>query len=149
MRSAAWISLLRQLPQRYHEKLVLVSAAGQEIMMSSIFRIEDEYLILRGRMAGSTDAGTFVFIPFDQISYIGFREEIKEAEMAEVFGAPREPVALAPTAQAPLPEQPPPPEPAPAAPAAPAAPPTPAAAPAPVPGKAALLERLRRGKPQG
>jgi hypothetical protein len=144
MRSSFWISLLRRLPEQYHAKLILIFASGHEINLSSIFRMEEDYMIIRGRLAGSTDAGTFVFVPFDQIVYIGFREEIKEAEMEKIWGeAPPAPVAAAPPAEAPVPESRPTPEPTPMPAASPAAA---AAGAAPVPGKATLLERLRRGR---
>lgn len=148
MRSNSWISLLRHVPEEYHAKLLLVCSSGHEIMLTSIFRMEEDYMIIRGRLAGSTDAGTFVFLPFDQLVYIGFREEIKEAEMEKIWGeappAAAVQAAAAPAAEAPAPPTKPPPAPEPAP--MPAAAPT--ATPSPVPGKATLLERLRKGRPQ-
>ena len=148
MRSSYWISLLRTLPEHYHAKLLLVSASGHEINIGSIFRMEEDYMILRGRLAGSTDAGTFVFMPYSQINYISFREEIKEVEMAKVFGESGQPITAPPPAAAAAPPPPPPevptPEPAPTA-----APIAPAPATGPLPGKAALLERLRRSRGPG
>lgn len=146
MRGSSWISLLRHLPVEYHAKLILIFSSGHEVNLASVFRMEEEYMIIRGRLAGSTDAGTFVFVPFDQITYIGFREEIKEAEMEKIWGeappAPATPVAAAPPPlEAPAPEPRPTPEPTSPPAAAPAA-----ASAAPVPGKATLLERLRRGR---
>jgi hypothetical protein len=151
MRNEAWISLLQQLPPEYQAKLVLVCASGHEINLQSVFRFDADFLIFRGRLAGTTEAGTFVFLPYDQIVYIGFREEIKENQLQEILGAPSEAPAAAST-----PEAEPPPRPAPAP--RPAAAPEPAPAPVsmpttagapPLPGKAALLERLRRSRAQG
>src|SRR5438552_16479912 len=85
MRSNFWVSVLQLLPEQYHGKLLWVCSSGHEINLTSIFRMEEDYMIIRGRLAGSTDAGTFVFLPFDQLVYIGFREEIKETEMQNIW----------------------------------------------------------------
>ncbi len=150
MRSSSWISLLRQLPAQYHEKLVLVCSSGHEINLTSVFRMEEEYMIIRGRLAGTTDAGTFVFVPYDQVVYIGFREEIKEVEMQKVWGEAPPLPAAGPRVEAPVEAPAPPPRPAlePTPPPTPMPTAAPLGAPAAVPGKATLLERLRKGRPQ-
>src|SRR5438552_14269741 len=107
MRSNFWVSVLQLLPEQYHAKLLLVCSSGHEVNIGSIFRMEEDYMIIRGRLAGSTDAGTFVFIPYAQINYIGFREEIKEVEMIKVFGEAGAPAAAPPPVAA-APAAPPP-----------------------------------------
>jgi hypothetical protein len=170
MRGAAWISLLRIIPQEMHAKLMVVMSSGNEINIYDIVRIEQEFAVVRGRLAGTTDEPTVVFVPLEQIDYLGFRVPMKDAEVQELlkdYGAPPmdleeyrpapapapiprvAAVAPAPAAPAPAPAAA---SPAPAPPPAPV-PTAPAAAPAPagsisqiLPGKAALLERLRRSR---
>jgi hypothetical protein len=188
MRSSVWVSLIRIFPPEVQEKLMAVMTSGNEINISGVLRFEQDFLVVRGRLAGTTDDPGVVFVPYDRIDYIGFRIPMKDTDVEAMFvnsnyqTPPPEvemPVAYAP-APAPAPSlapvtrvmpapaatpRPPTPAPAPAAappkPAAPepapepiAPPPVPAAAPAAaaaagsaiLPGKAALLERLRRSR---
>lgn len=155
MRNVTWIALFRIIPELRQGKLFLVTKSGNEINMQSIYRLEDEFIVFRGRLAGTMDLGTPIMVPYDQIDYLGFREEIKEPDLQAMFTeggaalpppvaedsrpAAAEPEAPAAPAAAPLA-----PAATPVAPSAPAAPAAPAAAS--MPGKAALLERLRRSR---
>jgi hypothetical protein len=152
MQNTAWVALLRLVPPDLHDSLVVVTTAGQEIVVQSLFRMEEEYLVIRGRMAGTSDTGRILFIPYDHINYLGFQKLLKEPELTAIYeGA----YAAAPAAEdgedgpsaeeaaAPLAVELPPP---------PAAPPTPVpprpAAPAPhkstkQASKTVLLERVR------
>lgn len=137
-----------------------VMLCGNEINIQAVFRIDDEFMTVRGRLAGTTDLGSVMFLPYSQIDYIGFRMELKEPEVQAMFAGNFTPAPKADGEAA---------EPAPAMPAAPMAPapaagPSPAPMPAPMPvpaapaaagtapggpvlpGKAALLERLRRSR---
>ena len=96
MQNRAWIKLLQRIPPDRHDGLVLMATTGVEISIQTILRQEEDYLVLRGRMAGTTDSGRVFFIPYDQITYLGIVRELKEAEVnAMLGGAP----ALAPSVQ--------------------------------------------------
>jgi hypothetical protein len=97
MQGPAWINILQQVPLAYHDKLMLVTAAGTEISIQSVVRMEDDYLLLRGRLAGTTDTGRAFFLPYDQINYLGFQQAIPEAELRAFYGdkADTAPVAVA------------------------------------------------------
>ncbi|MGE3808284.1 MAG: hypothetical protein AB7K24_26790 [Gemmataceae bacterium] len=186
MRSKAWIALLQTIPPEKFEKLTMVSSSGNELNIQNILRIEEEYMVCMGRLAGTTDDPRVMLVPLDNIDYLGFREPLKQGEAEEIFGhglgldgqgapAPRTVVATpaaaaaaaAPSEEAaedePVKKQKPAalsallkpqgqeaPAPAPTPPPAPA--PAPAAEPAAaeggplLPGKAALLERLRKSR---
>lgn len=180
MRSNAWVSLIRIFPPEVLEKLMAVMTSGNEINISGVLRFEQDFMVVRGRLAGTTDDASVVFLPYDQIDYMGIRIPMKDAELEAMFGsyqsAPPEmtyaaPAHAAPTApmpslasatrimpaQQPRPEPaaaPPPPRPEPEPMAPPPIPAAPAAAAAAaavsgsaiLPGKAALLERLRRSR---
>src|SRR5262245_56543250 len=104
MQGAAWIALMQQIPESYHDKLTLVTVSGTEICLNVLVRLEDEYMLIRGRLAGTTDTGRAFFIPYDQITYLGFQQSIPEAELRAIYGdkpepavaAPAEPTAVAP-----------------------------------------------------
>jgi hypothetical protein len=184
MRSSVWVSLIRIFPPEIQEKLMAVMTSGNEINISGVIRFEQDFLVVRGRLAGTTDDAGVVFVPYDRIDYIGFRVPMKDSDVESMFvnsgfqapppevempmyapaaaapslapgprmapaSAPRVPTPTpAPAAAPPKPAAPePPPEPI-APPPVPVAPAAAAAAPgsAILPGKAALLERLRRSR---
>jgi len=86
MQGAAWIRILRSIPTEQHEKLVLTTANGTEINLQGVLREEKDYLLIRGRLAASTEAGRVFFIPYDQLNYLAFREGMKEAEILALLG---------------------------------------------------------------
>ena len=102
MQSSAWIALLQQVPVSYHDKLALVTVAGTEIAINSLVRLEEEYLLFRGRLSGTTDTGRAFFLPYDQINYLGFQHPIPEAELRAIYGETVE--AAPPPAVTPVPE---------------------------------------------
>lgn len=155
MTNEEWIDLIQLFPPQFHDNLVLTTQNGKEINVQFILRIEREYLVVRGRAAGSTDEGRPFFVPYDQITFIGMYRPVKDAQVLELYGqtmptadeGPQE-MAAAPAVAEPPPEVKPQvvekPTPRPAPPA-----PTPAPAPTPtglrpsLANKAAILERLR------
>jgi hypothetical protein len=143
MQSAAWIGLLKRFPPAQQDSLMLLTTIGTEITIQAFLRLEEEYLVFRGRVAGTTDTGRVFFIPYDQINYLGFHKAVKEADVYALYGeepplaVPPPPVEEAVACAAPLPET----SPVPAAAAEPASPPEPPAEKQP--SKVVLLERLR------
>jgi hypothetical protein len=159
MQGPSWIALLERIPAKHQDTLVLTLVTGAEIMMQAILRLESDYAILRGRMAGSTDAGRVILLPYDQIVNVAFTKRMLQPEVEAIFGQLRESPAggAAPTgeeaeapmqeaeemaqdaaneeAAAPSPMRPAPPSPAPAA--------AGAGKNAPLPSKSLLLARLR------
>jgi hypothetical protein len=90
MQNAAWMTLLRQIPPNRHEIVVLVTCAGTEISMQNLVRLEENYAVVRGRLSGTTDTGRIFFIPYDQLNYLGFQKELKDADIHAIYGE-REP----------------------------------------------------------
>ena len=85
MQDAAWVKLLRHIPTSEQSNLMLVTTSGTEIAIQALLRIDPECLALRGRLAGSTDAGRVFFVAYSQIAYFGFQQPLKEAEFHELF----------------------------------------------------------------
>lgn len=152
MRSSTWQMLLRLIPVERHDQLALVTKGGTEVNLSNIYRMEEEYLVLRGRLAGTTDEAVPLFIPYGQIDYIGFRIPLKEPELQAMFAGPHY-VAVSPARAEPetsviaepsavvrvAPAPPPPPAPAPIVAAPPSAePPETMPSPEPAPPPAPL-----------
>jgi hypothetical protein len=163
MQSAAWIGLLQRIPPAQYDNLLVLTVTGLEIALQNILRVEQEFLVARGRMAG-TDLGRILFLPFNQITYLGFQKAVKEVEVRAMFEevvpepstAPARPeLSEVPAAEANPPSAEPAPVEAVAEPPAPMAPPPPLPAPplpaagplssgqVKLPDKKAILERLR------
>jgi hypothetical protein len=143
MQNPAWIALLRRIPVAQQNTLVIVTTVGTEITVQSVLRLEDDYLVIRGRLSGTTDTGRVFFIPYDQMNYLGFQKEVKEAEIRALYGEPEPVATVAPKTE--TPDEPPPEE----ATVAPTIPepsppqPVPAEARLSIPRKSGILARLR------
>jgi hypothetical protein len=143
MQAAAWIQLLRLVPETHQNNLLLGVANGSEIAIQAICRMDPDYLLVRGRLTGTTDGGGVFLVPFDQIIFLGFQRQVEPATLQAMFGSSFEP---APSVEVPAQETP---QPQAVAELPPSTPPAPApvvaipSAPAPVAGKVDLLERWR------
>jgi hypothetical protein len=143
MHSSVWVLLIRQVPPEQHNNLMLVTSGRTEIAVQTVLRIDHEFMAIRGRLAGSQEAGRVFFIPYDQIDYLGFQQPIKESEFHDLFDGlvVPAPAAVAPAAPA---AEPPPAAPAPEPEAAPPVAPSANGAGRPAtPIKSAVLERFR------
>src|SRR5204863_4530512 len=101
MQGPSWIALFNRIPSRLHDSVAMTLVTGAEIIMQSMLRLESDYAILRGRMAGSTDAGRVILLPYDQIVNVAFTKRMLEPEVEAVFGK----ILEQPTGQAPATEE--------------------------------------------
>ena len=137
-----WIELIRRIPADLHDNLALGLTTGAEVVMQRVVRLDPEFMVIRGRLSGTTDTGRVLMVPYVQLTYVAIARDLKDAEVAAIF------TAGAPVAAGDMPvlaAQPAAPEPAPAEAATPGEPAAAANAPAKVeqPNKKALLEKLR------
>jgi hypothetical protein len=86
MQAGSWIALLRRIPASQHDNLMVVTATGTELMVQKIVRLEEEFLIIRGRHSGSTDQGRVMMIPYTQLNYLAFQKALLEKEIQAIFG---------------------------------------------------------------
>ncbi|MEI7855788.1 MAG: hypothetical protein WCJ06_18935 [Planctomycetota bacterium] len=97
MTTSAWLQLLPNLPQSWKESLVVKTISGTELSVQSIVRIDEQFVVIRGRVAGTTEQGQVYFVPTDRIETICIQRPPKEDEMQkvlnEMFGLP---VSMAP-----------------------------------------------------
>ncbi len=91
MLGPSWIPLFQRIPAKLHNSISLTMVTGTEIVVQAIFRVESNFLILRGRMAGTTDAARLVIVPFDQITNLNFTKQMTEPEVRAIFGKLLEP----------------------------------------------------------
>jgi hypothetical protein len=158
MLQETWIHLLRLIPPELHSSMVAVTTVGLEISIQTICRIEAEYVLVRGRLSGTTDTGRVFFLPLDQLNYLGFQREISDETLRQMYGESPESATPAreghePSGEPPITPSGPGPADAPASTAAPEETPLPDPARAPVRspllGKTRLIARLRARGQQG
>lgn len=159
MDAASWIDLVQIIPQDLHDGLCVVMQSGLELNLQSILRLEERFMVCKGRMTGSTEGGITFFLPYDQITCLAYPKPLKEDVLHSWFGeapaavempseALAEPAVEEKAPSPPAPVAKPAPLPARPAPAKPA--PAPAVASSAVltsnilPAKAAMIERLRK-----
>jgi hypothetical protein len=104
MRSCVWAALLRCVPPEQHNILMIVTRGGVEIAVQNFLNIGEEMLSIKGRLAGSQDAGRLYFVPLDNIDYFGFNRIVKDEEYVAMFGnfQPPPEVAAVPAPVAPV-----------------------------------------------
>ncbi len=86
MQGSAWISLLRKIPSEMHDSLALGLVTGAEVVVQQLIRMESDFLIVRGRMAGSTAEARVLLVPYSHMALVAFNKPLPEAEVQEIFG---------------------------------------------------------------
>lgn len=86
MQNAEWITLFRQLPAEMHSKLILVQQNKSDISIDNIFRLEASYMVIRGRLGGTTETGLLFIVPYSQISTVYINREVTEDEVPSLLG---------------------------------------------------------------
>lgn len=86
MQNTEWIDLVRIIPEDQHNKLVLTTMTGIDLNVELIIRMEEHYLVFRGRISGITDEGRVFFLPYTQIDYMQLNRQVKEEEIQRMYG---------------------------------------------------------------
>jgi hypothetical protein len=85
MQASSWLAVFKRLPQEQHDKLTLVTSVGIEVALQQIVRLEREFMVVRGRLTGTTDTGIVIMLPYDQIAYMSFSKKLADEEVNEIF----------------------------------------------------------------
>ncbi len=88
MQNSHWIDLVRLIPEDQHNKLVLTTLTGVDLNVETILRVDETFLVFRGRISGITDEGRVFFVPYRQIDYLQINRHVMESEIRELFGEP-------------------------------------------------------------
>ena len=86
MRREDVLELLQKLPPEDHSKIMLVLRNGLAVNVDVLFRTEQEYLVIRGREAGSTDENRAFFLPYEEVAYLKLERAVKLAELRRMYG---------------------------------------------------------------
>jgi hypothetical protein len=86
MQSHVWAAVVSYIPAEIQDKLMLLTVGGTEICLQSFLRIDREFMVVKGRLSGSQEAGRIFFVPYAQIEYLGTQQPWKDSDYEEVFG---------------------------------------------------------------
>ena len=81
----AWIKMFQRIPGNLHEVLAVVMTSGNEILIQKILKLEPDFMVLRGRLAGTQDYRVML-LPYGQMTVITITRMLKEAEVEAIFG---------------------------------------------------------------
>jgi hypothetical protein len=88
MQGAAWIGLLRRVPAAMHDCLVLMTVTGTQIVLQRLIRLDRDFLVALGRLAGSTDQPKMLIVPYSQMVYLSFNKKLTDEEIQSAIGKP-------------------------------------------------------------
>jgi hypothetical protein len=86
MQGDDWIALFRRIPLNLHDGLILGLTTGAEVVIQKFVKLEQHYVILRGRMAGTQDNGRVVVLPYGNIVTVNVARRLLEPEIEAIFG---------------------------------------------------------------
>ncbi len=96
MQGSAWIDLLRRIPAELHDALAFGLVTGEEVVVQQLLKLESDFVIVRGRMAGTTVEGRLMMVPYAHMALVAFNKQLAEPDVQAMFGKTAEPIA-APT----------------------------------------------------
>lgn len=107
MQGSDWINLLRRIPANLHNELALGLVTGGEVVVQQLIRMENDFVIVRGRMSGSTAEGRVMIVPYSHMTLLALNKPMPETEVQAIFGAaPSEAPVVEASAGATTPSQP-------------------------------------------
>jgi hypothetical protein len=86
MQAAEWITIFKKMPEEYQELLMLSTNNGTEFAVQQFLRMDETFILVRGRLGGTTDANRIFVIPYDYLSFAYFNRPVSDERLAHVFG---------------------------------------------------------------
>jgi hypothetical protein len=78
--------LVRRIPVEDHPKTMLILRAGFVVTVEIYFRFEEDYVVIRGREAGTNDDARGFFIPYEEVVYLKIDRPLNVNEMRKMYG---------------------------------------------------------------
>jgi hypothetical protein len=57
-----------------------------EIVVQKIVKLDPDFMLIRGRLAGTQDAGRVMLIPYAQLAFVAVIRDLKDADIEAIFG---------------------------------------------------------------
>jgi hypothetical protein len=87
MRREDVLTTVQKLTPDDRSKIMLVLRNGIGINVEVLFRTEPEYLVIRGREAGTTDENRAFFLPYEEIAYMKLERSVKLTDLQRMYGS--------------------------------------------------------------
>lgn len=81
-----WLDLLNRIPASHYDSLALGLVTGGEVVVQQVIKMEKDFVIVRGRMSGSTAEGRVLIVPYSHLTMVAFNNRMTEPEIQEIFG---------------------------------------------------------------
>lgn len=114
MTDQEWSQLLHRVPEDAQNALMLALHNGTNIAVQDFLRVDEHFILLRGRVAGTSDTGQMFCLPYDRLLYACITRPLPEQVVVRIFGELLHPLVdagslLEPEQQPTLPAAEPPP----------------------------------------
>lgn len=86
MRRDDLTDILDKIPPEDLTKVVFTLRGVAAITLDAVIRVEDDYLILRGREAGTNDEGRAFFVPFEDVLFLKIDRVVSVEEVKRMYG---------------------------------------------------------------
>jgi hypothetical protein len=86
MQGTFWINLFSRIPANLHDSIALILVTGSELVVQKFVKLDNEFVVLRGRMSGTTDGGRVVVLPYPQLMAFAFTKRMTDPEVEAIFG---------------------------------------------------------------
>jgi len=80
------MDVLEKIPAVDLAKTVLVLRFGAGITLDAVCRKETDYIVVRGREAGTNDEGRVFFVAYEEVLYIKLDRVMKLTEVRRMYG---------------------------------------------------------------
>ncbi len=82
----SWIAMFRRVPVDLHDVMAVGITTGDEIVLQKILKMEPEFMIILGRLAGTQDNGRLIIIAYAQLTYMAISRKLMDHEIHQIFG---------------------------------------------------------------
>jgi hypothetical protein len=86
MQLTEWVRLFKNAPPEAQDGMILGIANGSTVAVQDLVRIDPEYVIVKGRLGGTTDAGMIFCLPYDQLTFFVFNKPLTDEQYSQTFG---------------------------------------------------------------
>jgi hypothetical protein len=86
MKPGDWLEILRKIPPEDHDALLLATYDGLEVSIQNILRMDEKYMVIRGRIGGTDETGLVFCLPYERLSYLLFTRDMGTDFLTRVFG---------------------------------------------------------------
>jgi hypothetical protein len=85
MRREDIVDLFDRLPIEEHSKVQAVLRTNMNVSIDTLMRLEEHYVVFRGREAGNQDEGRAFFVPYDEIACMKLERVVQTVELEKWY----------------------------------------------------------------